>query len=222
MNSDTILENLQNALKENDWKKAGKIVEENGAVWKGEKELGTVALETAVKQGCTAYVREHANDFDTFYMSYLHDLTTDTFMHSALAEAGICRDSEDYSGFRFAMESTNGTVLSFDPELQKECWEKYRELHPCSDEDVLRVLQAMEDGDPETADLENDDEYELAKACALLNVSEEDGGITLIPFDETCGKTYWDLPELLDSLGFDTGFEGDSWKMETDGVYYIE
>lgn len=221
MNSAEILELLRKALADDDCEQAEQIVEEYADDWEGDDDLDITALESAVELGCTDYVEAHVEDFDLYELGYLHSLTTDPSMHETLADQGICRETEDFFGFRFAMESVNGTVLSFDPEFQQECWDRFREMHPCNDEDLLRILQMLEEEGLESVELE-DEEYEIAQACTLLNVCEEDGEIVLKSFDDTMGEEYWDLPELIDSLGFDTHFEGDSWKMETNGVYYIE
>lgn len=222
MNVEELLEKLKTAFMHDGEGEAETIIEENADVWKSEKDFGIKALELAVEQGCTEYVQNHVPEFDPFNLGYLHDKTTDNDMHETLAELSVFRDAEDFFDCKFAMETTNGTVLAFQPEFQRECWDKFRELHPCSDEDVLRILGVLEEeGDLDFVELE-DEEYEIARACTLLNVREENGGIVLEDFDDTLEKEYWDLSDLIDELGYETRFEGDSWKLETNGVYYIE
>ena len=45
---------------------------------------------------------------------------------------------------------------------------------------------------------------------------------SLISEEPECGDSGYELMELLEDLGWDCEFEGDSWKLETIGVYFIK
>lgn len=61
-------------------------------------------------------------------------------------------------------------------------------------------------------------------ACELLGISLVDG--ELVPDEPDSMGDYpidgWEAMDLLERLGYDISFEGDSWKLETNGVYYLE
>ena len=115
------------------------------------------------------------------------------------------------------------TLSSFDPEFQKEAWEKYKETHNLTDDQAKDVLLKYANDE----DL-NDDEDDLIDACELLRVSLSDGNIQIAEYEygdaveSERGWSNWDLVDFLEKLGYDISFEGDSWKLETSGVYYLE
>ena len=52
-----------------------------------------------------------------------------------------------------------------------------------------------------------------------MGISAEDGDIA---FSDMVGDGGYSTKELLEELGWDCSFEGDSWKLETLGVYFID
>ena len=65
-----------------------------------------------------------------------------------------------------------------------------------------------------------DDEHECCFSDDMdaLGVSIEDDEII---FTDKTDSEAGDLPELLEELGWECEFEGDRWKLETLGVYFI-
>ena len=98
------------------------------------------------------------------------------------------------------------------------------EEHNLSDESVVALLNKLSTGE----DL-NDEEEELEMVCDLLKVSVSDNGTLQLgeygwsgEVESECGTSGFDLVELLENLGYDIKFVGERWKLETNGVYYIE
>lgn len=223
MTLDEILSQLKKAFEAEDIERVEELVNEYENEIEDEN-LGQKALELAVESGCTDYVEEHIEDFDTWDMGYLLDLTEDPSMIEVLNDHGIYHEWEYYDGSRFALETVNGTVLSFDPDFHKEVWVKYMEEHNLSDESVVALLNKLSTGE----DL-NDEEEELEMVCDLLKVSVSDNGTLQLgeygwsgEVESECGASGFDLVELLENLGYDIKFVGERWKLETNGVYYIE
>ncbi len=223
MTLNEILSRLKEAFESEDIDRVEELVNEYEDDFDDEN-LGQKALELAVEAGCTDYVEEHIDDFDTWDMAYLMNLTDDPEMIETLNGHGIYHDWEYFDGFRFAYETVNGTVLSFDSDFQKEVWAKYMEEQSLNDERVVELLEKFSTGE----DL-SEEEEELEMACELLKVSvSEDGTLQLGEYgwsgevESECGASGFDLVELLENLGYDIKFEGEQWKLETNGVYYLE
>lgn len=225
LSNEAILAILKTALADGDNETAEKLVERYADDWDGNGDLMTTALELAVETGNTDYVEKHIDDFDAWDLQYLLDIAEgNPEMIELLNDHGVYHEWEYYDGSRFALETVNGTVLSFDPEFQKEVWAKYMEEHNLKDERVVELLEKLSTGE----DL-SEEEEELEMACELLKVSiSDDGTLQLGEYEwsgeveSECGASGFDLVELLENLGYDIKFVGERWKLETNGVYYLE
>lgn len=178
-----------------------------------EYELAEFTFRAAIRLGNVEYVEEHADDFDLNdngdSSSYLYE-TEDEGMQQLLMDHGAFRSWEDYTDCQFAVETINGSILAFQPEFQKEVYEKFKEENDLSDEDVIRILSEESD---------DYDEDELKTSLEWIGVFVEDEEIA---FRDIVGDEDYDLKDLLEELGWDCDFEGDMWKLETNGVYFIK
>ena len=218
MTLDEILSRLKEAFESEDIDRVEELVNEYEDDFDDEN-LGQKALELAVEAGCTDYVEEHIEDFDTWDMAYLMNLTDDPGMIEALNDHGIYHDWDYFADFRFVFETVNGTLLCFDPELRKEALEKYMSQNSLTREQIAAILS-----DEELDDALVIDPDDVKYACELLGISLVDG--ELVPDEPDSMGDYpidgWEAMDLLERLGYDISFEGESWKLETNGVYYIE
>ena len=125
---------------------------------------------------------------------------------------GAFRSWDDYDDCKFAMETVNGEILAFDSEFQKEAYEKYKEEFGFTDKKLRKIItEGLDDDEDYDRDVETD--------MTALGVSFENDEIT---FDDKCGDDGYELMDILEELGWDCAFEGDSWKFETLGVYFIK
>ena len=178
----------------------------------GEKEyeLSEFAFRAAVEIGNHEYVEEHIDDFDLNdngdSSSYLN-LTKNEEMIELLMDHGAFRSWEDYSDCKFAVETINCTILAFDSDFQKEIFEKYKEENDISDESVVKILE------------EEIEDEEIANVLELLGVILDGGEIAFVDQVDSPGN---ELKDLLEELGWECDFEGEMWKLETSGVYFIK
>ncbi|MCR5610625.1 MAG: hypothetical protein K6F68_02165 [Clostridiales bacterium] len=183
-----------------------------------DEDLVKIALEIAVECGNTDYVEEHIEDYDTWDMGYLMNLTDDPNMIETLNEHGVYHDWDYFADFRFAYETVEGSLLAFDSDFQKEAWEKYLAYKGLTEQIVISALSGddIENGDIDSEDVEF--------ACGLLGVALVDGALSINDpdIDNDPNVDGWSIVELLREIGYDVNFEGESWKLETSGVYYIE
>ena len=113
---------------------------------------------------------------------------------------------ENHDSDRFAIETLNWEIVSFDSDFQEEVFEKYLQKHNLTRKQVIESLM-------------NEDDDSLASDMETIGVSVADDEIE---FNDICGEENMDIQDLLVSLGWECEFEGESWKFETTGVYYIE
>lgn len=161
------------------------------------------------------YVEEHADDFDLNdtdgYSSYIYEAEDDEIVE-ILMNHGAFKSVDDYEDYKFSMESVNGTIINFDTDFQQEAFEKYLEAYGLTKERVIELISSDED-------YEGDDfDRDLAEDMSSLGVKVEDGEIS---FEDMYGEEGYGAKELLEELGWDCDFEGDSWKLETVGYYFI-
>ena len=175
--------------------------------------LADYVFRLAIRMGNAAYVEEHAEDFDLNdgdgYSTYLNE-TDDEEMQEVLMSHGAFRSWDDYDDCKFAMETVNGEVLAFDDDFQREAFEKYKRDFEFTDAKLREILANGIYDDESGRDVEAD--------LTALGVSFEEDDIS---FSDKCGDDGYELMELLEELGWDCSFEGDSWKLETIGVYFI-
>lgn len=151
------------------------------------------------------------------YCSYLYD-TDDPEIRKILRDNGAFRSIDDFEGCRFAMETMNGEIIAFDSEFQWEVFQAYLKEYGLTEEKVIEMLSEGYDVD-EDEDLPEDFDYFYEEEFSALGITLKDGKIVL---EDMWGNSGCGTRELLEQLGWDCDFEGDSWKLETIGVYYID
>lgn len=175
------------------------------------------AFREAIRQGVTEYIEENAENFDLNdgggYSTYLHE-TDDEDVQDLLMELGAFRSWDEYADCRFAVETVNGSILAFDSDFQREVFDKYLGTYGITADDVVAMFE-----DEEKAD-EFDSEHDryFLEEMEMLGVTVEYGAITFIDRVDSDGGM---LRDLLEELGWDCAFEGERWKLETNGVYFI-
>jgi len=175
--------------------------------------LADYVFRLAIQMGNMTYVDEYADEFDLNdgdgCSTYL-DETDDEEMQELLMDHGAFRSWDDYDDCKFAMETVEGTVLVFDNGFQREVFEKYKKDFNFTDE---RLREIFVDGAGE-----EESDRDVAGDLSALGVSFDRETIV---FDDKCGNGGHMLMDLLEELGWECDFEGDSWKLETNGVYFI-
>lgn len=184
-------------------------------------DAAEIAFRIAIQNGETDYVKEHVGDFDLNdgggYSTYL-DETEDEDTQEILTSHGAFRSWDDYGDCRFAMETANGGILAFDQDLQEEVFEALKEEYDLTDERIMEILANSSDDEGEGDDLDDDD-LEILECLEALGVSYDDGELG---FDDLLGDDGYGLKELLEDFGWRCEFEGESWSLETNGVYFIK
>lgn len=181
------------------------------------EDIHDFAFREAIRQGVAAYIEEHAEEFDLNddggSSSYLYE-TDDEDIQELLMDMGAFRSWEDYDDCRFAVETVNGSILAFDADFQREVFEKYLEITGITEDDVLAMLEDEEKAE----EFDNEHDRYFCEEMEMLGVTEEDGVIALVDKVDSDGGM---LRDLLEELGWDCRFEGERWKLETNGVYFI-
>lgn len=184
-------------------------------------DLYEFAFREAIRCGALNYVEAYAGDFDLNdadgYSTYLYE-TDDPTMQEILMDHGAFRSWDDYVDCRFAVETVNGSILAFDDAFREEVLEKYLSAAGLTREKVIGMLDG--DYDPEeTPTLSENLDRCIEEDFDALGVSVE---AEKIVFSYMIGENGYQTRELLEELGWECDFEGDSWKLETIGVFYIE
>ena len=203
------------ASAEDDDSEVVEYIEEQEGNYTGD--IADFAFREAIRQGIISYIENHAEEFDLNdgggYSTYLYE-TDDPDVQDVLMECGAFRSWEDYADCRFAYETVNGMILAFDEDFQREVFQKYLENNNLSQEDII----AKYDEDEE-AFLEDENIDCFSEAMEAMGIRVEDGEIVFEDkHDQIDG---YDLCEIIEDLGWSCSFEGDSWKLETCGVYFI-
>lgn len=186
-------------------------------------ELREFAFREAIRCGAINYVEANANEFDLndeddFSSSYLYE-TDDEAMQQLLIQYGASRPMDDYSDYRFARETLDGTIISFDKNFQKEVFEKYLTYTGLTREMVLKMLINGVDAYAKKELPENARGRSLTADFEAMGLSVDEEKLT---FNNMYGESGGGTEELLEELGYSINFEGSSWKLETDGVRYVE
>ena len=184
-------------------------------------DLWDFAFREAIRQGNFAYVEANIEDVelnDEMGLSTYLNETDDACMRELLFDNGARASMEDYADYSFATDTVNWSIISFDPDLQQEAFEKYLEVHGLTEEDAIRFLEEGIDEAQEAK--EEEEEYSFEDDMATLGVEAEDGQISFRDMSWADGGDA--AKELLEALGWDCQFEGQRWKLETLGVYFIE
>jgi len=223
MTNEQIEEMLEKALADNDCETAEQIVADNEDDYEGD--IAEAAFRIAVQQACYDYVSDHyedveLNDIDGCWSSYLHE-TEDESIIDLLTSVGAYRDWDEFCDYKFAVETVNNTVLAFDEEFHKEIWDKVVSILGLTEAQIAKKLESGEAEEYELPDeISGMDTGTLQELCDVLLVTAEGDTLSLDEYSgDECG---WQLRELVESLGWDCAFEGESWKFETNGVYYLK
>lgn len=187
-----------------------------------EDDIYDFAFREAIRQGVTEYIENHVDDFDLMdngdSSSYL-DETEDEDIQDLLMSYGAYRSFDDYTDYKFAAETVNNTVLSFEADFQKEVFEKYLAQYGISQEELIEMFS----DEDKVEEFEDEHERYFEDDMAAMGVKVEADEIKFLD------KTDWDnndngieLYELIEELGWECDFEGESWKFETTGVYFIK
>ena len=205
-----VIELLVNS--EDDFSDVAEYIDDHGDWYSGD--LAEFVFREAVRRGIAAYVEEFADDFDLNdngdSSSYLNE-TDDEEIIQILMDHGAFRSWEDYDDCRFAMETVNGEILAFDQDFQKEVYSKYKETFGLTDK---RIAAVLEDGI-----YDNESGRDVEDDLSRMGVTSSDG---VISFEDLCGSDGYSTMELIEELGWSCDFEGESWKFETLGVYFIK
>ena len=165
-------------------------------------DLWEYAFREAIRQGNASYVSDHVDDFDLndegSYSTYLYE-TNDSGMREILFDSGAFANMEDYSDCRFAAETVNCSIINFDPDFQREVFEKYLEVHDLTEEAAIRFLEeGIDEAEEEKEDAE---EYCFEDDMEALGAEVEDGQIS---FRDMCWEEKGpEAKDLLESLGCD-------------------
>lgn len=176
-------------------------------------ELLERAFLLAVQKGNMEFVETHIDDVelnngDDGNSEYLYE-TDSQEMKELLMDYGALYSWGDYEDCRFAVETTEQTIIALSEGFQEEVYEKYKEKFNLTDGQISSILE-------EEA---NDSSRDVARDMEALGVSFSDGVPT---FGNKYGDDGYELMELLEELGWECDFEGNSWKFETTGVYFIK
>lgn len=185
------------------------------------KDVNDFTFREAIRVGATNYVEAYASDFDlndgAGYSTYLYE-TDDPDMQEILMDHGAFKSLDDYVDCRFAVETVNGEILAFDSDFQQEVFEKYLEVTGLTKDKIIQMLADDYDQD-EDEDLPEDFDRYIEEDFEALGIELEDGDISLI---DKVGDRGYGTRVLIEELGWDCKFEGDSWKLETLGVYFVD
>ena len=76
----------------------------------------------------------------------------------------------------------------------------------------------MFDDEDAVESFEDESDRCFADDMEALGICVEDNEIV---FEDKVDSDGWELRDLLEELGWDCSFEGEQWKFETNGVYFI-
>lgn len=200
---------------EDDDSKVTEYIDEQEDNYSGD--IADFAFREAIRQGVISYIENHAEEFDLNdgdgYSSYLYE-SDDPDVQDVLMDHGAFRSWDDYVDCRFATETVNGSILAFDGDFQKEVFQKYLETYNLSENDVI----AMFDDEDAADSFEDEHDRCFSDDMDAMGIIIEDDEIS---FENKVDDDGFNLRELLEELGWSCSFEGDSWKLETIGVYFI-
>ncbi len=169
-------------------------------------DLENFAFDKAVKIGCYPYVEDHISDIDLNCgdegeCPWLYK-TDDQEIIDLLLDYGALRAMDDYQDYRFAICTTTDYIISFDSDLQEEAFQKYLEQNELSESEII----------------ENYDDY--SDELEAIGIFVEDGEIVYNDMETEDGG--YAAKEVLEDLGYEFVFEGESSKFETNGYYYLD
>ena len=193
-----------------------------GAYYSDLKEF---AFRTAVRQNALHYVEAHADDVelnDEDYLSnwrsssYFDDSKTEE-MNRLLAECGAVHDETYHAHDYFAMETNQGRILSFT--IQQEVFFQYMDYIGLTPKDVFRICEEKDYNQAEDESTPKHIDRNIVEDLNRLGLYVWKGRIH---FHDVTGEDGWSVKDLLEDIGYDLEFEGESERYEVNGVYYIE
>lgn len=216
---------IREAFQRQDIETVEKLVNENREIFRttNDEDIDETTFRIAIEEDCVDYIAQHCFDIELNsidgYSPYLY-MTDNKLIQNILMDAGASKNLDDYCDCLFAMETVNGLLLALDDDFRKEIVTKMLSVSSL-DETTLAAM--IEDNTLE--------EYEYPESCPLsdsldcicnaLALSAADGQLEYesIPFDDS--DSGYVILDLIRDLGWNPDFEGDMWKLETCGVYFI-
>lgn len=184
-----------------------------------------LAFRNSIRRGDLTYVEKHAKDFELNdegeYSTYLNE-SKEREMQDLLMSLGAFRSWEEYGDCRFALETVNGTIIAFDSDFQIEAFKRYLDRFGLTEEQVVRTLEGNESESENQEDFdewEEDESRDVVDDMEMIGVLSESASIA---FKDMTGEDGNNTLELLEELGWELEFEGNSWREEKSGVYYLK
>lgn len=159
------------------------------------------------------FIKEHIEEIDLSSADYISE-TDDEDIINFLIENGaeisweVCADK-----YRFSLENVNGAVLSFDPDLQREAYQKFLEISGFTEDDLFDKLENgtnFVSEDILCIDLEDEEDYDrVYNGMTLLEYAKgigfyvEDGEIVFHDFEYLESEDQYESAEVLKALGYD-------------------
>ena len=206
-----------------------KLVEEYVKEHSEEEDIDDIAFLAAVQTGNIDYIQNHAFDIDLNneeagrYSSYIYE-TDDPIIQRVLFNCGAFRKLEDYDDCSFVF-ITNTGALNLTAKMHKAVYRKLLESLGVSEKKFVELVNAeMFDED---LDIEQEpdwfDQYSLEDICEMLHLEiNDDNRVELVEFEPYEETDLYELPELLESLGFDVQFDGEYNRRGNNGVFFIK
>lgn len=215
MTYDDFIKEITAALSEDDAEKAEELLEEY--IEEGEKDECDILEEAfclALNHNCFAFVENHIEDLTADISDYISE-TEDPDLLDLLFSCGASRNWEEYPAFcKFAFETINQSVITFDPKFQKEVYRSFLKKAKITEEEIIKTLEDGVDYVIEGEELwYEDDEEPIYEDYSLQNFSKgigffvKEGKIVFHEFDyleEDCSATL----EILEALGYELLEEG--------------
>ena len=204
---------------ETDIEEIENYLDENGEEYDGD--IYEVAFREAVRSGNAEYVEAHIEDVDLNdeggSSSYLAE-TEDEEIQELLIDHGAFRNMDEYceGDYRFAMETVNNEILAFDESFQEEVFKAYLKFAGLTKKKLIDIL--------ETGEEDEEEEFESVSGSISDDMDEigveiEDGEIS---FCDKVGESSQYITDILDAIGIEYEFEGEDWKLQTTGVYFVK
>lgn len=182
-------------------------------------DLEIFSFVSALRHNNYSYVYEHVSYIDIndkgSYSSYLYE-TTDNDIKDLLFEYGAIRNEDDYCDekYKFVYDNDADEVLVFNEDFQKKVYNKYKKVHKLNDKLISRILEA--EGDMDDEDDDDDIDYcTIYDELDTLGISSDDGEIVF-------GDANGDPRDILEELGWECDFEGETNHFGSYGVYFIK
>lgn len=182
-------------------------------------DLEIFSFVSALRHNNYEYVYENVDNIDIndkgSYSSYLYE-TTDNEIKDLLFEYGAIRNEDDYCNekYKFVYDNDADEVLVFNEDFQKKVYNKYKKVHKLNDKLISRILES--EGNMDDEDDDDDIDYcTIYDELDTLGISSDDGEIVF-------GDPNGDPRDILEELGWECDFEGETNHFGSYGVYFIK